>query len=130
MLLYKVFKVLPTFTLAKIQELKDLEEEAKRNQSLKSLLISPSRDFVISSYGNKIDIFELEGKMVGLYFSSSSYERCTDFTFSLVEFYDKLRSDGESFEFVMIHLLMRAGRRQVPVGAGSSEVKGGRGGVG
>ncbi|XLS99203.1 hypothetical protein HN51_041938 [Arachis hypogaea] len=53
MLLCKVFKVLPTFTLAKIQELKDLEEEAKRNQSLKYLLLSPSGDFVISYYGNK-----------------------------------------------------------------------------
>ncbi|RYQ89000.1 hypothetical protein Ahy_B09g095902 [Arachis hypogaea] len=54
MLLCKVFKVLPTFTLAKIQELKNLEEEAKRNQSLKSLLLSPSGDFVISYYGNKL----------------------------------------------------------------------------
>ncbi|RYQ80312.1 hypothetical protein Ahy_Scaffold1g106811 [Arachis hypogaea] len=54
MLLCKIFKVLPTFTLAKIQELKDLEEEAKRNQSLKSLLLSPSGDFVISYYGNKL----------------------------------------------------------------------------
>ncbi|XLQ99611.1 hypothetical protein HN51_054329 [Arachis hypogaea] len=97
MLLCKVFKVLPTFTLAKIQELKNLEEEAKRNQSLKSLLLSPSGDFVISYYGNK-------SKMVALYFSSSSYERCTDFTFGLVEFYDKLRSDEESFEIVMIPL--------------------------
>ncbi|QHO20594.1 hypothetical protein HN51_063030 [Arachis hypogaea] len=104
MLLCKVFKVLPTFTLAKIQELKNLEEEAKRNQSLKSLLLSPSGDFVISYYGNKIAIFEFKSKMVGLYFSSSSYERCTDFTFGLVEFYDKLRSDEESFEIVMIPL--------------------------
>ncbi|XLU50918.1 hypothetical protein S245_045732, partial [Arachis hypogaea] len=71
-----------------IQELKNLEEEVKRNQSLKSLLLSPSGDFVISYYGNK----------------SNSYERCTDFTFGLVEFYDKLRSDEESFEIVMIPL--------------------------
>ncbi|KAL1327537.1 hypothetical protein HN51_037586 [Arachis hypogaea] len=92
------------FTLAKIQELKDLEEEAKRNQSLKSLLLSPSRDFVISSHGNQIAVSELEGKMVGLYFSSSSYERCTEFTSRLVEFYDKLKTDGESFEIVMIPL--------------------------
>ncbi|RYR27011.1 hypothetical protein HN51_048344 [Arachis hypogaea] len=103
MLLCKVFKVLPTFTLAKIQELKNLEEEAKRNQSLKSLLLSSSSDFVISYYENKIAVFEFKSKMVGLYFSSSSYERCTDFTFDL-EFYDKLRSDEESFEIVMIPL--------------------------
>ncbi|RYR50855.1 hypothetical protein Ahy_A06g025859 [Arachis hypogaea] len=98
------FKVLPTFTLAKIQELKDLEEEAKRNQSLKSLLLSPSGDFVIFYYGNKIAVFEFKSKMVELYFSLSSYERCTNFIFGLVEFYDKLRSDEESFEIVMIPL--------------------------
>ncbi|RYQ93170.1 hypothetical protein Ahy_B09g099452 [Arachis hypogaea] len=78
MLLCKVFKVLPTFTLVKIQELKNLEEEAKRNQSLKSLLLSPSGDFIA--------VFEFKSKMVGLYFSLSSYERCTDFTFGLIEF--------------------------------------------
>jgi len=42
------------FTSARIQELTDREEEARRNQSLRSLLISPSRDFVISSHGNKV----------------------------------------------------------------------------
>ncbi|XLR50569.1 hypothetical protein S83_001241 [Arachis hypogaea] len=104
MLLCKVFKVLSTFALAKIQELKDLEEEAKRNQSLKSLLLSPSGDFVLSYYKNKIDVFEFKSKMVRLYFSLSSYERCTNFTFGLAEFYDKVRSDEESFEIVMIPL--------------------------
>ncbi|MED6184436.1 hypothetical protein PIB30_047447 [Stylosanthes scabra] len=92
------------FTLEKIQELKDREEEAKRNQSLTSLLISPSRDFVISSDGNEIPVSELEGKMVGLYFSSSSYERCAEFTSNLVEFYEKLKADGENFEIVLIPL--------------------------
>lgn len=42
------------FTLARIQELKDQEEEAKRNQSLRSILVSHSRDFVISSDGKKV----------------------------------------------------------------------------
>ncbi|QHO53820.1 putative nucleoredoxin [Arachis hypogaea] len=51
-----------------IQELKNLEEKVKRNQSLKSLLLSPSGDFVISYYGNKIAVFEFKSKMVGLYF--------------------------------------------------------------
>ncbi|RYR32867.1 hypothetical protein Ahy_A10g047397 [Arachis hypogaea] len=69
-----------------IQELKNHEEEVKRNQSLKSLLLSPC---------------EQDGWAL---FRSSSYERCTDFTFGLVEFYDKLRSDEESFEIVMIPL--------------------------
>ena len=42
------------FTSARIQELRDQEEEARRNQSVRSLLVSPSRDFVISSDGKKV----------------------------------------------------------------------------
>ena len=42
------------FTSARIQELKDKEEEARRNQSLGSILVSHSRDFVISSDGKKV----------------------------------------------------------------------------
>jgi len=42
------------FTSERVQELKDQEEEAKRNQSLRSILASRSRDFLISSDGNKV----------------------------------------------------------------------------
>lgn len=42
------------FTSARIKELKDLEEEARRNQSVRSLLVSPSRDFVLTSDGKKV----------------------------------------------------------------------------
>jgi nucleoredoxin len=45
------------FTLKRVQELKDKKDEkAKRNQSLRLLLVSRSRDFVISSDGNKVSI--------------------------------------------------------------------------
>lgn len=42
------------FTSARIQELRDQEEESRRNQSVRSLLVTPSRDFVISSDGKKV----------------------------------------------------------------------------
>ena len=42
------------FTSEKIEELKEQEEEARRNQSLRSILVSGARDFVISSNGNKV----------------------------------------------------------------------------
>ena len=42
------------FTPEKIKELKEQEEEARRNQSLRSILVSGARDFVISSNGNKV----------------------------------------------------------------------------
>lgn len=42
------------FTLERVKEIKEQEEEARRNQSLKSLLVSNLRDFVISTDGKKV----------------------------------------------------------------------------
>lgn len=42
------------FTAEKINDLKEQEERAKREQSLKSLLVTDSRDFVVSSDGKKV----------------------------------------------------------------------------
>ncbi|KAG5001689.1 hypothetical protein JHK87_022761 [Glycine soja] len=92
------------FTSARIQELRDQEEEARRNQSVRSLLVSPSRDFVISSDGKKTLVSELEGKTVGLYFCVKSFGSCSDFTPKLVEVYEKLKAQGENFEVVLIPL--------------------------
>lgn len=44
------------FTQEKIKELKDQEEAARSNQSLRSILVSPSRDFVISADGKKVTL--------------------------------------------------------------------------
>ncbi|XP_062159040.1 probable nucleoredoxin 1 [Alnus glutinosa] len=92
------------FTQERIKELKDQEEAARRDQSLRSLLVFRSRDFVISSNGNKVPVSELEGKTVGLYFSLFSYKSCGDFTPMLVDVYEKLKAKGESFEVVLIPL--------------------------
>ncbi|KAF5449897.1 hypothetical protein F2P56_030298 [Juglans regia] len=92
------------FTQEKIKELKDQEEAARKNQSLRSILVSRSRDFIISSDGRKVPVSELEGKIVALYFSLFSYKPCGDFTPKLVEVYEKLKAKGESFEVVMIPL--------------------------
>ncbi|CAI9785164.1 unnamed protein product [Fraxinus pennsylvanica] len=92
------------FTPERIQELKEQEEEAKRNQSLKSLLVSPSRDYVIRSDGEKVPVVELEGKTILLYFSVFASKMSLAFTPKLVEFYQELRNEGENFEIVMIPL--------------------------
>lgn len=42
------------FTPERIRELKELEEVAKREQSLRSILVSHSRDFVISDNGMNV----------------------------------------------------------------------------
>ncbi|XP_020228433.1 probable nucleoredoxin 1 [Cajanus cajan] len=94
------------FTSTRIQELRDQEEESRRNQSVRTLLVSrsPSRDFVISPDGKKILVSELEGKTVGLYFCMNLYGSCSDFTPRLVEVYNKLKAKGENFEVVLISL--------------------------
>ncbi|XVF84990.1 hypothetical protein PTKIN_Ptkin17bG0083100 [Pterospermum kingtungense] len=92
------------FTPGRIQELKDLEEKARREQSIKTVLVSRSRDFVVTSDGNKVPVSELEGKTVGLYFSVSSYKASVDFTPKLAEVYKKLKEKGENFEIVVISL--------------------------
>nr|AMA21639.1 cotton nucleoredoxin 1 [Gossypium barbadense] len=92
------------FTPEKIQELKDLEEKAKKEQSIKTILVSRSRDFVVTSDGSKVPVSELEGKTVGIYFSASSIKPSADFTQKLAEVYSKLKENGEKFEVVMISL--------------------------
>ncbi|KAL6351644.1 hypothetical protein AAG906_040998 [Vitis piasezkii] len=92
------------FTAEKIKELKEKEETAKEEQSLRSILVSQSRDYVISTDGKRVPVSELEGKFVGLYFSLSSSKPRLQFTRTLVDVYKKLRAKGESFEIVMISL--------------------------
>ncbi|XP_042500064.1 probable nucleoredoxin 1 [Macadamia integrifolia] len=90
------------FTAERITELKEREEAARKAQSLSSILVSRSRDFLVSNDGNKVLVSELEGKTVGLYFSMSCY--CIEFTPLLVEVYEKLKEKGEKFEVVLVSL--------------------------
>uniref|UniRef100_A0A7N0ZSA8 protein-disulfide reductase n=1 Tax=Kalanchoe fedtschenkoi TaxID=63787 RepID=A0A7N0ZSA8_KALFE len=88
-----------------IKELDEEEEEAKKEQSLKSLLVSPSRDFVVANDGRKIPIAEIEGRLVGLYFSlSSNDDDSAQFTPKLVDFYGKIMAKGENFEVIELPL--------------------------
>ena len=52
----------------------------------------------------KVPISELEGKIVGLYFSLNSFGSCRKFTSKLVEVYEKLKERGEGFEVVLVSL--------------------------
>lgn len=44
------------FTPEKMNEIKEEEERARREQTLRSVLVTPSRDFVISPDGNKVPL--------------------------------------------------------------------------
>nr|KAJ0215262.1 hypothetical protein LSAT_V11C300112340 [Lactuca sativa] len=88
------------FTPERFKEIEDEEEEARKNQSLRTILESRSRDYVISANGKKVNITDLEGKTVGLYFMLSSFESSTDFTPTLIKVYNELKSKQENFEIV------------------------------
>lgn len=92
------------FTPERIQLLKDREERARKEQTLRSILVSNSRDFVLSANGEKVSVQELEGKTVGLYFSLFSYRSCMIFNPVLVDVYEKLKARRENFEIVLISL--------------------------
>ncbi|KAF5754059.1 putative protein-disulfide reductase [Helianthus annuus] len=92
------------FTPERVKEIKDQEEEARKNQTLRSLLETPSRDFVIKANGDKVPVAELEGKTVGLYFMLSTFKRSSDYTGTLVKVYDELKAKDCNFEIVMIPL--------------------------
>ncbi|KAL0550325.1 hypothetical protein IC582_014833 [Cucumis melo] len=107
------------FTVDKITQLLNQEAVARMNESLRSIMVSSSRDFVITSKGEKVPVAELEGKVIGLYFSLSSYERCIAFTPKLVDAYEKLKAKGEKFEIVLIAIdqdeeLYKEALRNVP----------------
>ncbi|XP_047307657.1 probable nucleoredoxin 1 [Impatiens glandulifera] len=92
------------FSNDRIKEIKEEEEEARVHQSLKSLLVSKSRDYLVSSDGKKVPVTELEGKTIGLYFSISSYGRSTQFTRKLVNVEEQIKAKNADFEVVMIPL--------------------------
>ncbi|KAL7171503.1 hypothetical protein ACSBR2_036208 [Camellia fascicularis] len=92
------------FTPERINVLREEEEAAKKEQSLRSILVSKSRDYLISNNGIQIPVSELEGKMVGLYFSMTAHKGCLEFTTKLVDFYRKLKEKGQNFEIVLVSL--------------------------
>ncbi|KAL0004231.1 hypothetical protein SO802_011792 [Lithocarpus litseifolius] len=87
------------FTLQRIKEIEEQEVAAQKDQSLMSLFVSRSLDFIITNDDQKVPVSELDGKMVGLYIRS--VERpLFEFTPSLVEVYKILKERGENFEIV------------------------------
>ncbi|CAL9066965.1 unnamed protein product [Musa banksii] len=94
------------FTPEKINRLREEEEEAaKKEQSLPRLLVSPSRDYLISNDGSKhVAVSDLEGKIVVLYFSIGAFTCCAEFTPVLAQIYRKLKEARESFEVVLVSL--------------------------
>ncbi|KAJ1296767.1 hypothetical protein BS78_01G327400 [Paspalum vaginatum] len=81
------------FTPERINELKEQERAAKDNQTIHSILGTPTRDYLISSKGDK-------GKYVALCFIMRPIDK---FTAALAEIYEKLKEIGEKFEVVAVY---------------------------
>uniref|UniRef100_J3LPM5 protein-disulfide reductase n=1 Tax=Oryza brachyantha TaxID=4533 RepID=J3LPM5_ORYBR len=92
------------FTTEKINELKEQEKAAKDNQTIHSVLGTPTRDYLISNKGDKVPISDLEGKYVGLCFVVNGYGPVVQFTSLLTKIYEKLKEVGEKFEVVAVSL--------------------------
>ncbi|PSR99554.1 Nucleoredoxin like [Actinidia chinensis var. chinensis] len=67
-----------------------------------SLLTSKERDFLLSPTGTQVNVSELEGKVIGLYFSANWYIPCRNFTQVLANTYNQLKTNGSEFEVVFV----------------------------
>lgn len=68
-----------------------------------SLLASKDRDFLLSPTGTRVRICDLEGKIVGIYFSANWYPPCREFTPVLAVAYEQLKVRCDpGFEIVFV----------------------------
>eukprot|EP00262_Sarcandra_glabra_P002961 TRINITY_DN13387_c0_g1_i1.p1 TRINITY_DN13387_c0_g1~~TRINITY_DN13387_c0_g1_i1.p1 ORF type:complete len:228 (-),score=36.86 TRINITY_DN13387_c0_g1_i1:39-722(-) len=74
----------------------------KENSLLSLLLISETRDFLISPSGNQVKVEELKGRTIGLYFSANWYPQCQNFNPILADVYNQLKEQRAEFEIVFV----------------------------
>eukprot|EP01018_Ginkgo_biloba_P027560 Gb_39281 [translate_table: standard] len=90
------------FTAERLDELKAQEEAKRETQTLESLLVSEERNFLVKHGGGNVQVSELVGKTVALYFSAHWCPPCRGFTPNLIQVYNELKERGEAFEIVFI----------------------------
>ncbi|XP_017246060.1 probable nucleoredoxin 1 isoform X2 [Daucus carota subsp. sativus] len=91
------------FSDERISFLKIGDKTAFSQPSLKSLLGSSERDFVISNKGYKVPIYTLEDKVVALFFYEDGYSP-DHFTSKLKMYYAELKRRNENFEVILLYL--------------------------
>ncbi|GMP44613.1 hypothetical protein CsSME_00013472 [Camellia sinensis var. sinensis] len=77
-------------------------EVVSSTSSYLSLLTSQDRDFLLSPTGTQVKVSDLEGKVIGLYFSANWYLPCQNFTQVLVNAYEQLKICESKFEVVFV----------------------------
>lgn len=87
----------------RIAALHKAAQERKENQNLQGLLVHKERDHLISSEdGHQIQVADIEGKIVALYFSAHWCPPCQKFTPVLASIYTELKQKNEEFEVVFV----------------------------
>ncbi|MBA0733967.1 hypothetical protein Gogos_017928 [Gossypium gossypioides] len=87
-----------------VQALTNGDPEKISTSRLSSLLASKDRDYLLSSttQDDQVKISDLEGKVIGLYFSANWYPPCRNFNKVLIGVYEQLTSNGSNFEIVFV----------------------------
>ncbi|KAK5845157.1 hypothetical protein PVK06_001311 [Gossypium arboreum] len=87
-----------------VQALTNGDAEKISTSRFSSLLASKDRDYLLSSttQDDQVKISDLEGKVIGLYFSANWYPPCRNFNKVLIGVYEQLKSNGSNFEIVFV----------------------------
>ncbi|KAK3016596.1 hypothetical protein RJ639_005869 [Escallonia herrerae] len=80
----------------------DSEAEMVSNSKYMSLLASEGREFLFSPTGSQVRISDLQGKVLGIYFSANWYPPCQSFTQLLVDVYEQIKRTCSNFEIVFV----------------------------
>ncbi|KAK1388579.1 Thioredoxin, nucleoredoxin [Heracleum sosnowskyi] len=80
----------------------EYERAISNSPKYTSLLVSPDRDFLLSPDDTQVKVSDLEGKVIGIYFSANWYPPCRSFNNLLINTYEQLKSCNSEFEIVFV----------------------------
>ncbi|KAA8537478.1 hypothetical protein F0562_027086 [Nyssa sinensis] len=93
--------------------LNDNKSEVVSCSTYLTLLTSIDRDFLLSPSETQVKVSDLEGKVIGLYFSANWYPPCQKFNQVLIDAYEQLKSYDATLQDV-VELIYRYGVRAFP----------------
>ncbi|XP_038715413.1 probable nucleoredoxin 2 [Tripterygium wilfordii] len=78
-------------------------DSAVKETRFSSLFVSGDRDYLLSPDGSQARVSDLEGKVIGLYFSANWYPPCRNFNEFLIHFYEQLNQvHGSNFDIIFV----------------------------
>lgn len=90
------------FSDERISHLASQDDEIRKRPSLKALLVSPQRDYVINNKEEKVNVSDLEDKVVALYLYEEGWTN--ELTESLKKAYEQCVQGNKNFEVVLIYI--------------------------